>query len=111
MAQVSVPHSGYTRVGPALLRCRTVRQCLSTYLFLERRDCLGDTTWGGDLGYMGVAQVSLGGKTGEEQARAEPVVYTQCLDEKRPCGGEGIPDGSRVGRTAGRRGDTMGESL
>lgn len=44
MAQVSVPHSGYTRVGPALLRCRTVRQCLSTYLFLERRDCLGDTT-------------------------------------------------------------------
>lgn len=60
---------------------------------------------------MGVAQVSLGCKTGEEQARAEPVVYTQCLDEKRPCGGGGILDGSRVEGTAGRRGDTLGESL
>lgn len=44
MAQVSVPHSGYTRVGPALLRCRTVRQCLGTYLFLQQHDCLEDTT-------------------------------------------------------------------
>lgn len=44
MAQVSVPRSGYTRVGPALLRCRTVRQCLGMHLFLEQHDRLEDTT-------------------------------------------------------------------
>lgn len=44
MAQVSVPRSRYTRVGPALLRCRTVRQCLGMHLFLEQHDRLEDTT-------------------------------------------------------------------
>lgn len=111
MAQVSVPHSGYTRVGPALPRYRTVRRCLGTYLFLEPHDCLEDTMWSGDLGYMRVVQVSLECKKGEAHARAEPVVYTLCLDGMRPCDGGGIPDGSHVGGTTGRRGDTLDERL